>query len=414
MAISFQARVVYPVGRPPIERGVVTIDGERIIAVGTAAESGDVHDLGDVALLPGLINAHTHLEFSYLKQPLGEPGMRLADWIRLVIAERARGDVSPLFSATTGRMECLGCGVSVAGDIATTHFPCDLSSVEVKTFVEVIGFSRARAASALSNVIEQLDLAQRAEGDSSNVLGEGDRFGISPHAPYTVSPFLLSQLIELAQIRRLPMAMHLAESIEELEFLRIGAGPFQELLDERSMWDPEAVPRGSRPLDYLRMLAEAPRTLVIHGNYLDVDERAFLAANAERMSLVYCPRTHAYFRHSPYPLAELLAAGARVVLGTDSRASNPDLNLLGEMREVARVHPTIDPHDILKMATLSGAEALGRAADVGSLTPGKLANMAAVPLPAGVDGGPGELLDEVFAGTQSASTVWLRGELVSR
>ena len=93
--------------------------------------------------------------------------------------------------------------------------------------------------------------------------------------------------------------------------LRDGTGPFQELLEERSMWDAEAIPRGSRPLDYLRMLAEAPRALVIHGNYLDAEERAFLAEHADRMSLVYCPRTHAYFGHPPYPLAELLAAGVQ-------------------------------------------------------------------------------------------------------
>ncbi len=131
-----------------------------------------------------------------------------------------------------------------------------------------------------------------------------------------------------------PVAMHLAESREELDLLRDGTGPFQDLLDERSMWDPQAIPLGSRPLDYLRMLADAPRALVIHGNYLDDEELAFLGANRERMSLVYCPRTHAYFFHPPYPLGRALAAGVHVALGTDSRASNPDLSLLEEMRFV--------------------------------------------------------------------------------
>ncbi len=95
MAFSLQARVVYPVDRPPIEHGVVTIDGERIVAVGTKADGGGVIDLGNVALLPGLVNAHTHLEFSYLQQPLGQPGMQLVDWIRLVIAERGRRGYAP-------------------------------------------------------------------------------------------------------------------------------------------------------------------------------------------------------------------------------------------------------------------------------------------------------------------------------
>ena len=115
------------------------------------------------------------------------------------------------------------------------------------------------------------------------------------------------------------------------------------------------------------------------------------------MSLVYCPRTHAYFQHAPYPLAEALAAGVRVALGTDSRASNPDLDLLAEMRFVARAYPTIDPHDVLRMGTLAGAEALGREDEVGSLTPGKLANMVAVPLPEDVRGTPNDVLAAIFA-----------------
>ena len=98
---------------------------------------------------------------------------------------------------------------------------------------------------------------------------------------------------------------------------------------------------------------------MIHGNYLDDDERAFLATHRDRMSLVYCPRTHAYFSHRPYPLAELLAGGVRVALGTDSRASNPDLDLLAEMRHIAKTHAAIDPHEILRLGTLAGATALG-------------------------------------------------------
>ena len=203
--------------------------------------------------------------------------------------------------------------------------------------------------------------------------------------------------------------MHLAESREELELLRDGTGPFRELLDERSMWDPQAIPRGSRPLDYLRMLADAPRALVIHGNYLDDEELAFLGANRERMSLVYCPRTHAYFFHPPYPLGRALAAGVHVALGTDSRASNPDLSLLEEMRFVMRSHPAIGPYSILHMGTLAGAEALGRDGQVGSIAVGKLANLVAVPIPNDASGGPEELLRRVFTDDTTPSSVYLAG-----
>ena len=128
--------------------------------LGTAAD-GDVHDLGDVALLPGLVNAHTHLEFSYLKQPLGEPGMRLADWIRLVIAERGRGDTSPLVSNFAGLREVRPMRRDTLGDIATNCFPAEFETIDQQTFVEVIGFSRARAPSSLSNLIGRLDEMQR-------------------------------------------------------------------------------------------------------------------------------------------------------------------------------------------------------------------------------------------------------------
>ncbi len=144
---------------------------------------------------------------------------------------------------------------------------------------------------------------------------------------------------------------------------------------------------------------------MIHGNYLAPVEHEFLAAHADRMTLVYCPRTHAYFDHSRYPLARLLAAGVRVALGTDSRASNPDLNLLDEMRQVARAHPAVRPEAILKMATLDGARALGFDEQCGSIAPGKLANLVAVPAPNG-------WLTELLYGDARPSAIWLMGREV--
>jgi cytosine/adenosine deaminase-related metal-dependent hydrolase len=207
--------------------------------------------------------------------------------------------------------------------------------------------------------------------------------------------------------------MHLAESREELELLRDGAGPFQELLDERSMWDSGAIPHGSRPLDYLQLLARAPQSLVVHGNYLDDEERGFLAASRQRMSLVYCPRTHAYFGHVPYPLAETLAAGVRVVLGTDSRASNPDLDLWAEMQFAAKAHPKVTPADVLQMGTLASAEALGCADNVGSLSAGKYANFVAMPLTDESRNDADAVLAALLAGERSSSrAVWLRGKRI--
>ena len=150
--------------------------------------------------------------------------------------------------------------------------------------------------------------------------------------------------------------------------------------------------RGSRPLDFLRVLAEAHRTLVIHGTYLDDEEIAFLAGHSARMSLVYCPRTHAWFGHRPYPLEKMLAAGVRVVLGTDSRASSPDLSVLAEMRHVAAKFPAVPRYEVLRMGTLLAAAALGYDAVTGSLEPGKYADLSVVALPERDEADPYALL----------------------
>lgn len=365
---SLRARWVLSMDGPALDGGVVSIANGRITSVGRGGEF-PVQDLGDVVLMPGLINAHMHLEFSQLEQPLGTPGMPLSEWIRLVIADRKRSGRDASAAISQGMQESLRQGVTTLGEIATVAASAYATEnvPQLVTFQEVIGFSAARTHSVLA------DLEERLENSPQNV-----RLGISPHAPYTVHPQLLEQLVNLAVKKNLPVAMHLAESPAELQLLTDNTGPFRDLLEERSMWDAEAIRKGSRPLDYLQVLARAPRALVIHGNYLETDEVSFLAEQRERMSVVYCSRTHAYFKHDPYPLQEMLAAGVQVVLGTDSRASNPDLSLFEELRFVFENFPSLTADKILSMGTLAAAQALGLADEVGSITVGKLANLTAV------------------------------------
>jgi cytosine/adenosine deaminase-related metal-dependent hydrolase len=408
---TLRARIVYPVDAPPIDGGCVTIADGGIVSVGTAASvDGNPIDLGDVALLPGFVNAHTHLEFSDLAEPLGTVGMPFVDWIRLAISERNRRSHRPARAIGTGCRESLRAGVTTVGEIVTADarpYTLATPAPELTLFREVIGFSRARVDSALRAACDQLGELRKVSETHA-----GTELGVSPHAPYTVSPQLVGQLVELATAQNAPLAMHLAESREEIELLRDANGPFRELLEERSMWDPAVISRGSRPLDYLRQLAASPWALVVHGNYLDDEERGFLAAHHDRMSLVHCPRTHAYFGHERFPLADLLARGVRVVLGTDSRASNPDLSLLAEMQSVAAHHTDVAPQAVLKLSTLDAAEALGRANSVGTITVGKTANLVALPLPAGASGDADELLSTIFASAESPSHVWLHGTAI--
>jgi cytosine/adenosine deaminase-related metal-dependent hydrolase len=232
--------------------------------------------------------------------------------------------------------------------------------------------------------------------------------GLSPHAPYTVHPDLMAGAVSLSRRYACPIAMHVAESREEIRLLARGDGPFADLLRERGVWRPELF--GGRAIgELLRTLAGAWRVLVVHGNYLTAEDRELVAAHAERMSVIYCPRTQAWFGHDAYPLAEMLAAGVPVALGTDSRASNPDLSLLAEMRYIARHHPAVRPAEILELGTLAGARALGQAADHGSIAPGRAADLIAVALPAQISGDPHAAL---FDDEAEVAQVWLAGQRV--
>jgi cytosine/adenosine deaminase-related metal-dependent hydrolase len=166
------------------------------------------------------------------------------------------------------------------------------------------------------------------------------------------------------------------------------------------------LPRNLRPLDYLQRLARGARSLAVHGNYLEDDEIAFLTEHAATMSVVYCPRTHDYFRHRDYPLATMLQSGVRVALGTDSRASSPDLSLWEEMRFVAHRYGAVSPEAVLRMGTQFGAEALGLADDCGSLTVGKRADFIIVAAPQRTANDPHDIL---FDDAARIAAVYARG-----
>ncbi|QDT69126.1 Aminodeoxyfutalosine deaminase [Planctomycetes bacterium MalM25] len=455
---ALRARLVCPVAAPPIEDGIVVIDGDRIERIGRQAPADvEVEDLGDVALMPGFVNAHCHLEFS-LARKVGRAGIALPNWIRQVIEKRPNAKKIGRAIAS-GLEESLRHGVTTVAEIARTEtdaYRINGLSPRLILLQESIGFSQARATSALNAAEDRLEELSTLLGPSdlngnghaaaalnghaangshetnghtsgyangqSNGFDDGRfeavgvrdeqrfRLGVSPHAPYTASPQLIRELVTVASTRGLPVAMHLAESPEELQLLSEGRGPFQEILEERGMWDPWVIGRGSTPLDYLRMLTRAPKSLVIHGNYLDYTELAMMARQAGAMSLVYCPRSHAHFKHRRYPLTEALALGVPVCLGTDGKASNPDLSMLSEMREAAARHPSVAPETILRMGTLTGAEALGLT-DVGALRPGALADLVSIPLPKKAKGRPDELLSAMLRSEdEEVEYVWLGGE----
>jgi cytosine/adenosine deaminase-related metal-dependent hydrolase len=224
MRFTLRARWILPVDRQPLHGGYLGVDGASIVAVGNAdPQLGPVTDLGDVVLMPGLVNAHTHLEFSRLEAPLANPGVGLPSWIRQVIADRGRRDRDAAAALAAGLKESLAAGVTTLGEIATAPFVDYPPAHEPQPFavhlLEAIGFSTGRIDSVFTDLRRRLDAAQSR------------RVGLSPHAPYTVHPQLLERIVGLAAERAVPVAMHLAESAEELELLATGEGEFRTLLE---------------------------------------------------------------------------------------------------------------------------------------------------------------------------------------
>lgn len=404
---ALRARWIFPGDAPPLAHACVTMHGDTIIAVGEAPDGVAVTDLGDVAIVPGLVNAHTHLEFSDRADPIGQSGMRFSDWIRAVVeqrrrelAERSAEQLAADRVAATrmGVKESRTAGVTTLGEIARPGWSVETLDESLSTvvspstvvFLELLGLRRERTEPLLALAREHLDLAARSRHVETSASSVSPRrrwlAGLSPHSPYTVSPALLERVCDLSREQNVPVAMHLAESFEELELLSAHSGPLVETLETLDAWDPTAVPRGITPSDYVEILSRAARTLVVHGNFLGPREWTVLAQHRDRMSLVYCPRTHARFLGDRYPLRELLAAGVRVAVGTDSRATNPDLSLWSELKFIAAKHADVAPERILSMGTADGAAALGLA-DRGRIAPGMLADLTIV------QGATGEFAD---------------------
>ncbi len=366
----YRAHTVVTLAGPPLEDGAVAIDGEFISAVGSfrelqKRETGEVVDLGEVVLLPGLINAHCHLDFTALRGKIA-PQRSFADWIRQINGlRRELTDDDYLSSIAAGFREAARWGTTTIANIeSVSELLPRLTPAPLRTwwFLELIDV-RPEAQSE--------DLVARAVELGRSV----EHFGLSPHAPYTAS----ARLSQCAAEQGLPLTIHLAESREEMEMFRDGRGPLFELL--RYLGRPlDDCGAGRTPL--ATMLARQPldeRWLVVHLNELDEDDFAQLA-RGPRFHIAHCPRSGRYFGHAPFALERLRALGFNICLGTDSLASNSSLSLFSEMRAVRAAHPELLAVEILEMATRNGARALGASHILGQIAPGCLADLIALPL----------------------------------
>ena len=391
--LRYRARWILPITAPPIRDGWVDIAGDTILAVGGPGSGpgrgpGSIDpshppaaeiDLGGVALLPGLVNAHTHLELSGLRDG-SPPAESMPAWVRTLV-ERVAADGGLRPDAIPDAVaELRAAGTVLVGDVGNTLAALpglDAGRIDAVLFQEQIGFNAGREdAEAAAGRLADRIAERETEAGGGRVMLRG-----AAHAPYSVSPALFRALAD-----RLPgpRMVHLAESREEIEFLRDGQGPWRTFLEWRGRWDPAWRPPGAGAVDYLAALGWLrDDTLAVHGVQLRPGELARLAHAGT--TLVTCPRSNRWTGAGEPPVADFYASGVRIAVGTDSLASAPDLNLFAELAELRRLAPAVPASRLLRSATLDGAAALGRGAALGAITPGRRASLIAVDLPGGRD-----------------------------
>jgi len=340
----------------------------------------EVRELGDAVIVPGLVNAHTHVELSFMN---GEPpaGGTFMSWLRDLVAKRA--DVAPAVAAeaATKAIESMTARGTVAiGDIANGTWVAPLLarfSLYGLAFHELFGFRSADTETILNQAatrLESIDSDPEVRGAAGRITTV-----LTPHAAHTTSSPLLKALGGRAVASGEVLSIHVAESDEEIQLLRDGTGAFKDFLVERDAWEPGWKAPGLTPVEYLdRLGVLTPRTLAVHCVHLDHQDLSRLQARG--VTVVTCPRSNQRLGVGKAPIPKLMASGIPVALGTDSMASSPDLDVFTEIAHLRQEHPGLAPAAALRIATLNGARALGLARDLGSIEVGKRDLLAVVGL----------------------------------
>jgi cytosine/adenosine deaminase-related metal-dependent hydrolase len=399
---------VLPIVRPPVREGWVLLADGRVasVATGTAApapspaDADRVVDLPGRAVLPGLVNAHTHLELSWLRGRVPQTAA-LPQWVRASMALRAAapGEAEVAAAARDALAEAHASGTALVGEVSNSLASCAALAggpVAARVFHELLGFAPADPAAEVAAAGVRV-AARSVEGRI--------RTALAVHAPYSTAPATM-RCVGSAVPPGAPVGVHLAESADELRFLRDGGGEWRALLEDVGKWTGTWTAPGCGPVEYLAAHGLLrPGLVAAHGVHLGAGELARLArADA---TLVTCPRSNTWTGAGVPPVADFYESGVRVAIGTDSLASVEDLDLFAELRAVRRLAPSVPAAALLRSATLEGARALGWDAEFGSLEPGRRAALIAVRVPATLSTGTveDELLDHA-SGPDGIAWVW--------
>jgi aminodeoxyfutalosine deaminase len=407
--ILLSAELVLPLALPIIQDGAVAVQGEKILALGPRKslkkkfpKAEEIHhDL----LMPGLVNAHTHLNFSGSK--LINTKFKFADW--LVKAREAKLKTDPAKVAKSAKKEIgkfVSSGVTSLGDIVGDPETLELhkqSPLHSTIFYELIGLRGEEAG-------EKIDLAENIFGEHNFKVGR-NMLGLSPHTPFTASREMFRAATELAKKKKLAMCTHLAESEDEVQFIRSGTGPILEKLFRAAGWKGKTKACGCTPAEYLEEFISRNLTPVHCVEISDDDLEIIKNARA----VVHCLRSNLNLTGKFAPVPKMIAAGIKVALGTDSPASAGDADLWNEMKAVLdnrKKYPggEIRPYEILKMATINGAVAIFRDQELGSIASGKTANLLALNLKTQSKNSDRIAEEIIRAGKKAVDGVYIAGE----
>lgn len=370
----YLADLVLPMSSPPLERGAVRVDGGKVVAVGRATDlqplpGEEVRDLGASTLLPGLINAHCHLDYTKFKGAIA-PKSSFTEWIKNINALRRSFN-------SEDYLESIAEGFQLLAQNGTTTVANIESMPELLPQLPVPPLRTWW-------FLELIDVRTRIDQDET-LLGAMSffehhpewlgGFGLSPHAPYTASVDLYRLARTCGEKYGMLCTTHIAESVEEHEMFSHAKGALHDFMASLGR-DNSDCGHGSALSHLVEHGVIGKNCIIAHLNYLQDYDYELLASTGA--SVVHCPKCHTYFGHAPFPLKALREYGINVCLGTDSLASNNSLDLRSEMREVQEFHD-LSNQDVVEMATLHGARALGMAGKLGQISPGSVADLVAFP-----------------------------------
>ncbi|MBI5637453.1 MAG: amidohydrolase family protein [Nitrospinae bacterium] len=376
-----RAGLLYPVTAPPVESGWLLLRGGRIVRMGGGAPPGadEVMDFPGCLVMPGLVNAHCHLQFTAARGTM--PRGDFMEWVAAVIAYSEKTSAGEIIRGVEeGMKELLAGGTTAVGDIFSDIAAATAvmrGPLRAALFAEAVAPQPARAAQAHDAAVK---LAQ-------SVAESGGRAGLSPHGPHTAAPALFSSLARHAGERGMPLMSHVAETPEERRFIEKGEGPFRALLRKRESLIDDFHGYGKSPVMLIREQGALRRLLAAHLN--EVDEEDIAALAAAKAIPVFCPGSSRWFgRKKIMPLDRFIEAGLAPCLGTDSAASNNSLSMLDELRAAREYFPAVPPERLVEAATINGARALGL--ECGALEAGRWADIAVFPARGGL------MLDALF------------------